>query len=501
MRRFRRSLLLASIVAGAGCGGEDGGPVVPPPGDAAFEAAGGSGQSAIAGTTLPVPYTVRLSDDGGQPVAGATIRWSLDAGTGSLSASSSVTDAAGHASVLHTLGPLASPQAVSAALSGSTVSPVVFRTTAMAAGPAVRVAEIPVPPDYGIHDTFVREGLAFVCAWNTGVIIYDVGNGVMGGSPSAPVEVSRLQPPIGAVSGMMGAIHNAWWFHNPVLNEKRYLFLGQEGPGVIGSSSRGDIFVVDVSDLRHPVAVASFGRVGEGTHNFWMDEPAQVLYAAYYNGGVVAIDVSGTLSGDLSGRQIGQVRPGGTDSTYIWGVQVANGFVYASDMETGLWQLSKAAAGLEVLGGGRNVLERWTSDLWVSGNYAFTGTWGGVARRDSLGQLHSGDALKVWTLMPPGEPLLTDSLILEGVGTVSDVEVTADGQRMLLTTERGGSTDGFVIYTLASPGHPAPLTFAAEAGGLHTGTFSSIGGRDFVFAARNPSSPARVVYDVTGALH
>jgi hypothetical protein len=501
MWRFRHSLLLASLVTGAACGGDDGGgPVVPPPENAAFEAAGGSGQSAIAGTTLPVPYTVRLRDDAGQPVAGATVRWSLDGGTGSLSTASSVTDAAGLASVRHTLGPLTGIQAVSAALSGSTIAPVVFGTTALAAGAAVRVAEIPVPPAYGIHDTFVREGLAFVCAWNTGVIIYDVGHGISGGSPSAPVEVSRVLPPIGTVSAMMGAIHNAWWFHNPVRNEKRYLFLGQEGPGVIGSEARGDIYVVDVSDLRHPAVVATFGRAGEGTHNFWMDEPAQVLYAAYYNGGVVAINVSGTLSGDLSGRQIAQVRPGGGDSTYTWGVQVANGFVYASDMETGLWQLSKAAMGLVVLGGGRNVLERWTSDLWVSGGYAFTGTWGGVARRDSLGQLHGGDALKVWTLMPPGEPLLTDSLILDGVGTVSDVEVSADGQRLLLTTERG-TTNGLAIYSLANPGHPTPVTFVAETPGLHTGTFTSIGGRDFVFAARNPGDPALVVYDVTEALH
>ena len=37
---------------------------------------------------------------------------------------------------------------------------------------------MPIPPAYGIHDTYVRDGLAFVFAWNTGVIIYDVGNGI-----------------------------------------------------------------------------------------------------------------------------------------------------------------------------------------------------------------------------------------------------------------------------------------------------------------------------------
>lgn len=503
MPRLRRSLLLAGIVGGAACGGGDpggGGPLFPPP-VPGFSAAGGGGQRAVAGTTLPVPYTVRVTDEASQPVAGATVRWTRVAGTGSLSAGSSSTDAAGRASVLHTLGSAPGTQAVSAMLDGSaTAAPVVFSTTAVGPAPAVRVAEVAIPADYGIHDTFVRDGLAFVCAWNTGLIIYDVGHGIRGGSPSAPVEVSRIAPLQGPVSGLAGSIHNAWWFHNPVSGERRYVFLGQEGPGVIGSASRGDIFVVDVSDLAHPRQVATFGIAGAGTHNFWMDEASQVLYAAYYNGGVVAIDVSGTLSGDLAPRLIAQVRPGGMDSTYTWGVQFANGSVYASDMETGLWQFAPATAGMAVLGGGQNVLDRWTSDLWVSGAYAFTGTWGGVARLDSTGMRNAGNALKIWSLLPSGDPILTDSLILGNVGTISDVEVSGDGQRLLLTAERGGA-GGFFIYALGDPEHPSLVTSAPEANGLHTGTFSRIGGRDFVFAARNPGQPALVIYDVTGALH
>ncbi len=200
------------------------------------------------------------------------------------------------------------------------------------------VATVPIPPAYGIHDTYVRDGLAFVFAWNTGVIIYDVGNGVAGGLPSAPREVSRL---LTASNGVPkgSAVHNGWWFHNPVSGESRYLFIGQEGPGVIGSQSSGDIHVVDVSDLAHPMEVAFFHLAGAGTHNFWMNEARQILYAAYYNGGVVALDVSGTLQGDLSNRLIAQVRPGGEGNTYTWGVQLAGGRLYAIDMISGLWEL------------------------------------------------------------------------------------------------------------------------------------------------------------------
>jgi hypothetical protein len=200
------------------------------------------------------------------------------------------------------------------------------------------VATVPIPHFYGIHDTYVRDGIAFVFAWDTGVIIYDVGNGIKGGSPSSPVEVSRLVT--SATGAATPSVHNGWWFHNPVTGEKRYLFIGQEGAANIGSTSSGNIHVVDISDLNSPQEVAFFHLAGAGTHNFWMDEERQVLYAAYYNAGVIALDVSGTLSGNLSGRLLSQLRPGGSGNTFTWGVQLANGFLYASDMLSGFWQLT-----------------------------------------------------------------------------------------------------------------------------------------------------------------
>jgi hypothetical protein len=203
----------------------------------------------------------------------------------------------------------------------------------------VGASRLTFPRNYGIHDTYVRDGIAFVFAWNTGVIIYDVGNGLRGGSPTAPVEISRL---VTSANGICcgPSVHNGWWFHNPVTSERRYLFIGQEGAATIGSHSSGDIHVVDVSDLAQPREVAFFHLNGAGTHNFWMDEERQILYAAYYNGGVVALDVSGTLAGNLSGRLRSQLKPGGVGNTFTWSVQLANGFLYAIDMLSGLWQLT-----------------------------------------------------------------------------------------------------------------------------------------------------------------
>jgi hypothetical protein len=37
---------------------------------------------------------------------------------------------------------------------------------------------------------------------------------------------------------------------------------------------------------------------------------------------------------------IARIEPGGDGNTYTWGVQLANGSLYASDMLSGLWQIA-----------------------------------------------------------------------------------------------------------------------------------------------------------------
>lgn len=356
------------------------------------------------------------------------------------------------------------------------------------------VAQFPVPANFGVHDTFIRDGIAFVCAWNTGVIILDVGNGISGGSPSNPVEISRF---VTAASGVASgpAVHNAWWFHNPVTNQRKYLFIGQEGPASIPNSSSGDIHVVDVSNLAQPVEVATYRMSGTppaGTHNFWMDEPGQILYAAYYNGGVVALDVSGVLPSDLASREIARLKP--AVNAFVWGVELAGNSLYASDLLNGLYQLRLTGITFTPVSGGGNVSERYTSDLWVFADRAYTGTWGGQPRNGVF-----GNAIKIWRLDASGAPTLADSVIFAGIGTVSDVKGTADG-KLLVASAEGGPWGGLYIYSLADPFRPALVARDTVASGMHTAKTADIGGRKYVFAAKNPgasSTPAVRIYDIT----
>jgi hypothetical protein len=241
-----------------------------------------------------------------------------------------------------TFGTVGGKRYIFASKNANSPAVITYRVQVDSADKLVPVDTIPIPANYTTHDQFFRDGYLFVSAWNTGLMIYDVGAGTSGGTPTAPVLVSTI------VTANMGlncnCVHNAWWYHDSV-GGKRYVFVGQEGPGSVGTSSSGSIHVVDVSTLSAPQEVATFtlGAVGgqaTGVHNFWMDEARGILYAAYYNGGVVALDVTGTLSGDLASREIARIQPGGAGDTYVWGVMLANGALWASDMVSGLWKLS-----------------------------------------------------------------------------------------------------------------------------------------------------------------
>jgi hypothetical protein len=185
----------------------------------------------------------------------------------------------------------------------------------------------------------------------------------------------------------------------------------------------------------------------------------------------------------------------GTSNTYTWGVQLANGSLYAGDMLSGLWQLDPAAP-LTVRGGGLNVPERYTSDLWIHGGHAYSGTWG---TRSTPGSTLLGNVLKVWTLDAAGAPVLADSIVTPNIGTVSDVEVSPDGRLLMFSAEHG-TGEGLYWYDLTDPAHPVFLTRARVPRGLHTATFGEVAGRLYAFASKNPPEPEWLIYDVTSLL-
>ena len=192
-----------------------------------------------------------------------------------------------------------------------------------------------------VHDVFVRDGILFTALWDAGLTIWDIGGGSRGGTPSAPVQIGNVQT-------VGGDVHNVHWFHDPVTGAKKYAFVGQESAG-FGAASAGDIHVIDISNMSAPREVAFYTVSQAGTHNFAVDEPSGILYAAYYNGGVRALDIRGDLENctaaqkapdgrcnlGLMGREAGNALL--DRSPYVWGVALAGTRLYVSDMRAGLY--------------------------------------------------------------------------------------------------------------------------------------------------------------------
>ncbi len=205
-------------------------------------------------------------------------------------------------------------------------------------------------PDSRVHDVWVHDGLAYSSEWGTGIVVVDVGNGRWGGTIEKPVFVTAVPYPVGAT-------HAAFPYAQQSTG-KFYLFLGDEimsrrgaawagtpGAGEKGGTpevASGYIHVIDFTDPMNPRDVARYEVREFGTHNLWIED--DVLFQAYYDGGLRMVDVSGELLGNLAeqGREIAVFKsfdPGGfvANAAFVWGAQPYKGHIFFSDHYSGLW--------------------------------------------------------------------------------------------------------------------------------------------------------------------
>lgn len=218
-----------------------------------------------------------------------------------------------------------------------------------------RVGSFQLPNhDRAIHDVWIVDGIAYSANWNDGVVLVDVGGGGLGGSPRNPVMMGQLPFDTG-------------WNHAvfPYRSEstgRHYVFAGDEaarsgrfspepevGTGTPGYERepdrwRGWIHILEWepgSDAE-PRLVGRYEVPEAGSHNIWVEN--DVMYVAFYNGGLRVVDVSGELLGDLyrQGREIARFLPFDAEglvpnAPQVWGAQPFKGHVFFTDYNSGLW--------------------------------------------------------------------------------------------------------------------------------------------------------------------
>ncbi len=209
-------------------------------------------------------------------------------------------------------------------------------------------------PGRSVHDVWVEDGIAYQAGRTDGIIMVDVGGGGDiggGGSPENPVEMGRAD--------QITRWNHAVWPMKSASAERFYVFAGDEtfydNPRVpetdqfnpdekLPQRAGGWIHVLEFDDPANPNEVARY-KIGDyGVHNYWIDVEQELLYVAYYQGGLRVLDVSGELVGDLyaQGREVGAFYSDDPEAhipnaPMVWGPQPHKGTIFFSDHHSGLW--------------------------------------------------------------------------------------------------------------------------------------------------------------------
>ena len=164
-----------------------------------------------------------------------------------------------------------------------------------------------------VNNAFVRDGVLFVALGDAGLRIFDIGGAAFGGTVKSPIELATIRTtPCGACPPGRSSVYDVWWFHDQIADERRYAFVVEsQSSNVLALRSAGALHVIDVSNLRSPREVAFFEADSSTTSNgrsagprgLVVDETSGILYMAYQNGGVRALDVRGELDGCSAGQR------------------------------------------------------------------------------------------------------------------------------------------------------------------------------------------------------
>ncbi len=208
----------------------------------------------------------------------------------------------------------------------------------------VSVVELDTP-GHAIHDVWIQDGIAYSSNWGDGVVAMDIGSNSSadmpgaGGSPENPTY-------LGSYSYPSGWNHAAFPFKSKSTGDF-YIAAGDEafpyGLNFDGPNrAAGWVHFVKFDGWDNPEEVARYQVPEAGSHNYWIED--DILYAAFYNGGLRVVDISGELMGDLyeQDREIALFLPTDPDaaipnSPFTWGPQPYKGLIFMSDWNSGIW--------------------------------------------------------------------------------------------------------------------------------------------------------------------
>ncbi|MGH7504661.1 MAG: LVIVD repeat-containing protein, partial [Longimicrobiales bacterium] len=122
---------------------------------------------------------------------------------------------------------------------------------------------------------------------------------------------------------------------------------------------------------------------------------------------------------------------------------------------------------------------RVTAEVAADGAWAYTTTWGNL--------IDLGSALEVWDVSG-ATPLLVDSVIIADATTLGDVQISDDGNLLVIATERENGS--IIVFDRSDPAHPVMLSRHLSDNtrnfGVHTVKLGRVNGTLYAFLSVNP---------------
>jgi uncharacterized protein YjdB len=363
-------------------------------------AAGGAGQTAPAGSALPTPLSVRVTDVDGNPIGGVQVAWTVTSGGGSLRSVTGTTDAAGISTAQWTLGPGTGVQTVAAEVAG--LAPVAFSANAVAGA----VATISVAPD-GVTLTSLGDTRQYTA------IARDAAGNVV---PGVTFAWSSSAPQVAPVTqaGLATAVANG----TATITAEAG---GARGSATLTVAQQAARVVVEPGTLS--VEVGGTGKLAARVLDANNNPVAGAAVAwSSSNTGVATVDASGTVTGRAVGAATITAASGGRSGTAQ--VSVVAGSVPPPPAPEPVASVAVSPA---------------TAELQVGGTTQLTAT-----PRDAAGNPLTGRTV-TWSSSAPGIATVSAN------GTVTGV---APGTATITATSEG-RTGTSTVTVVAPP--PAPV--------------------------------------------
>ena len=367
------AIALAMVV---GCSNKDTNEPLPAGPPKAILISSGNLQTAMAGTALPKPLTVKVIDSTGTPVPNTDVYYYVAQGSGMLSADVATTNRAGNASASWTLGGEIGPQAVVAEVydeQGVSIGAVIFQATALSRtrdGTSVSLANRPYALAVSHDIVYVGQLDAGQVTRFNGTSTAAAGTVAVGSTPTelafnAAGTKAYVTNQFSDNVGIIDVASNTQTSTIPVTGDPFKVIVSPDGSTLYVTTNANYVYKIDIASKTVTGSVAT----GQTANGLALNSDGSKLYVSTRDGGsVLEVNTAAMTTGRTftTGGRTQEVVVGPGDAE-LYVANEYDGKLYIFNLSSGaqaatIANLGNGPWGMAISPDGKKL---WISVLWT----------------------------------------------------------------------------------------------------------------------------------------